>query len=253
MKTSGNFGWPYLTGDNQAYPGFSADNLVNNSKNNTGINQLPAPTKALFYMAMTKSWPINGFFPKSTTVGSRCIKVGGFYRFNPSGTNPARLPPYFDGGLFVANHNQFDSTEAVRFFKLDDAGALTAIKVFQNTGRLPMAFEVGPDGVLYGVEWGRDNGHWFNQKDGRIVRFDYTGACSTTRIVRGLPAIRNGVRSLQTLAAGQAMDFPAWSNRAELYDLQGVKQADVRRGLNERASAPEGLAAGLMYVRYLAD
>jgi glucose/arabinose dehydrogenase len=254
IKQAGNFGWPYLTGDNQAYPGFSAENLVNNSKNNTGINQLPAATKALFYMGMTKSWPINGFYPKTTNVGGRCIKVGGFYRFNPAGTNPARLPPYFDGGLFVANHNQFDSTEGIRFFKMSESGELTAIKVFQSTSRLPMAFEIGPDGALYMVEWGTDKGHWFNgavSPDGRILRIDYTGACSTTGVknIEALNSVSFGVR--RVLYPGQSIEFPSGALSADVYNMSGKKIFSLRNpGNSKMIQVPASERYGVMFAKF---
>jgi glucose/arabinose dehydrogenase len=229
IKAAGNFGWPYLTGDNQAYTGFSADKPVNNSKNNTGITDLPAPTKSLFWMGMMNSWPIDGFVPKNKNVGGRCIKIGGFYRFNPAGTNPARLPPYFDNGLFVANHNQIDSADGIRFFKLNETGGLAAIKVFQNTSRLPMAFEIGPDGVLYMVEWGKDNGHWFNQVDGRILRIDYTGNCSSTGIVnREIPEARS-FGKVQSIYPGQVLEYPSGAVSADIYDLSGKKIFNLRK------------------------
>ena len=249
IKAAGNFGWPYLTGDNQAYPGFSADKLTNNSKNNTGINDLPAPVKSLFWMGMTKSSPINGFFPKSQNVGSRCIKVGGFYRFNGAGTNPARLPPYFDGGLFVANHNQFDSGEAVRFFKLSDAGELSAIKVFQTNARLPMSFEIAPDGVLYGVEWGTDNGHWFNQKDGRILKIEYTGTCSSTGIVAGGKAA-GAFGKLQTVFPGRSLEFPSGAVSVDLYDLGGKKVLNLHKPASGGNLLPVPHQEGILLAKF---
>jgi cytochrome c len=229
MKAAGNFGWPYLTGDNQAYPGFSATSLVNNSKNNTGIAQLPAPVKSLFWMGMNKSWPIDGYTPKNKNVGGRCIKVGGFYRYNAAGTNPARLPPYFDNGLFVANHNQTDSADGIRFFKLGESGELSAIKVFQNTSRLPMAFEIGPDGVLYMVEWGKDNGHWFNQGDGRILRIDYTGTCSTVGLKSAAAFEASGLGKTRTIYPGSSIEFPTWAVAVDLFDLAGNKVSSIRK------------------------
>lgn len=52
VKAAGNFGWPYLTGDNQAYADlagvrFDPARLVNASRNNTGIKLLPPPVKPL--------------------------------------------------------------------------------------------------------------------------------------------------------------------------------------------------------------
>ena len=249
IKTAGNLGWPYLTGDNQAYPGFSADKMTNSSKNNTGITDLPAPTKALFWMGMNKSWPIDGYVPKNKNVGGRCIKVGGFYRYNPALTSPNRLPPSFDNGLFVANHNQIDSADGIRFFKLGDNGELSAIKVFQNNSELPMSFEISPDGVLYMVEWGRDNGHWFNQGDGRILRIDYTGNCATG--IKDLKAnIMSRFSGIRSIYPGQAIEFPDGAVSADIFDLAGKKMLNIHREPGKNAFMPSMGQNAILLVKF---
>lgn len=254
IKQAGNFGWPYLTGDNQAYNDmagkkYDAANLVNNSKNNTGMTTLPAGTKSLFWFSNSASWPITGVTPNS---GNRCIKVGGFYRFNPAGSNSKRLPPAMENGFFMANHN---NSETLRFVKLNEDGGIASIKPVMTGMARPISFEVGPDGTLYTMEWGSDAGHWFNGKDGKLSKIEYTGTCSTTKLAPRFVGQKSDVRELRSMAPGLDLAFPLWSTHAELYDLQGVKRADVRRGLGEKASAPapSGLAAGLMYVRFIAD
>jgi cytochrome c len=255
IKAAGNFGWPYLTGDNQAYADvngakFNPAALVNNSKNNTGMKTLPDPVKSLFWYGYNKSWPIDGVKPNS---GNRCIKVGAFYRYNPAGTNPKRLPPAMDNGFFMANHND---NEVLRFFKLDDAGALTSIKtVISGLGR-PISAEVGPDGALYVMEWGGDNGHWFNQKNGILSRVDYTGSCSTTSLApRFLGSAFKG-RSMAALTPGAQIPYPDWATHVSLYDLKGVKRFSAavgQSGNGLKATVPADLPAGLMYVDYRKD
>lgn len=255
IKAAGNFGWPYLTGDNQAYADingkkFDPANLVNNSKNNTGIKNLPAPVKSLFWYGYNSSWPITGIKPNA---GNRCIKIGGFYRFNPAGTNPKRLPPAMDNGFFMANHND---NEPLRFFKLDDAGALVSAKTVLTGLARPISSEVGPDGALYVMEWGGDNGHWFNKANGILSRVDYTGTCSTTSLAPRFLGTAFKKDALVTLSPGSRIPFPDGANHADAYDLKGGKLFSAHMDLNRhglQATVPGGVPAGLMYLKYRKD
>lgn len=254
IKGAGNLGWPYLTGDNQAYSDMAGTKynpaaLVNNSKNNTGVKPLPAPTKSLFWMANSASWPITGITPKT---GNRCIKVGAFYRYNAAGTNARRLPPFFDNGFFMANHND---GETLRFFKLDESGAIASVRaVFNNLAR-PMSFEVAPDGALYLMEWGGDNGHWFNNNNGVLSRLEYRGACSTTRVVAETPRGIREAEGMRAVQPGSRLLFPEGAARVDLYDLKGVKRWSAAAGGGAgpaHAVVPSRFESGLMYVKFSA-
>jgi cytochrome c len=256
IRQAGNFGWPYVTGDNQAYSSpagakYDPANLVNNSKNSTGAKTLPPAVKSLFWFSNRGSWPLAGITPKG---GNRCIKVGGFYRFNPQGLNPKRLPPSMDNGFFMANHND---AEPLRFFKLDAAGNLVSMKpVLTNLAR-PMSAEIGPDGQMYLIEWGSDNGHWFNGKNGVLSRIDYTGKCSTTGLIGAGPdrrGIRNGRKDmLLALAPGMRIRFPDWASRADVHDMNGARVASLPRAEGAQTPLPMEFRSGLRYVRFLEE
>ncbi|MDB5047027.1 MAG: hypothetical protein JWO30_98 [Fibrobacteres bacterium] len=230
IKQASNLGWPYLSGDNQAYSDMSGKkydpaNLVNNSKNNTGIKNLPAGTKSLFWFSNSTSWPIAGIKPQT---GNRCIKVGGFYRFDPMGTNPKRLPPAMDNGFFMANHEEDNAT--FRFFKLADDGSLTSVKTVLTGLARPMDFKVGADGALYVIEWGGDNAHWLNDLKGKISRIDYTGACSTTGIKSNASGKSSSANKLLTVFPGERIEFPGFATKVDLYSMNGEKVASLQKG-----------------------
>ncbi|HKP95388.1 MAG TPA: PQQ-dependent sugar dehydrogenase [Fibrobacteria bacterium] len=251
IKEAGNFGWPYLTGDNQAYSDmkgtkYSADNLVNNSKNNTGIKNLPAPVKSFFWTSNVSSWPITGITPKA---GRRCIKVGGFYRWNAQGTNAKRLPLAFDNGFFMANH---DDGETMRFFKLNATGNLVSVKTFMTNLARPMSFEVGPDGALYVMEWGGDNGHWFNANNGKISRIEYTGNCNAVGIRHDFSKEALYSQGITTVLPGSRIVFPKGAARVDLYDLKGAKRWSAPAAGSIYALVPADFEAGLMYVKFSA-
>lgn len=242
IKVAANLGWPYLTGDNQAYNDmngtkYDAANLVNNSKNNTGIKTLPAPTKSLFWFSNVTSWPITGVKPAG---GSRCIKIGAFYRYNAAIANAKKLPPAMDNGFFMANHEENDAM--VRFFKLGADGSLVSIKNFMTGFFRPMDFKIGPDGAFYAIDWGTDNGHWFNGttagvKDGKITKVEYTGSCSTG--LNGLKEnrISKSDKVLYMATVGSKIQFPVWANSVEGFDLSGKRVFKVKK--SEATSALE--------------
>ena len=252
IKAAGNFGWPYLTGNNQAYSSMSGTRynptaLVNNSRNNNGATNLPPGVSALFYMGNGSSWPVTGITPKG---GNRCIKVGGFYRFNPAGTNAKRLPPYFDNGFFMANHND---GEPLRFFKLNDAGGLATVRTFINSMARPISFEIGPDGSLYTMEWGSDAGHWFNGNNGILSRIDYSGNCSTTGVVHDFSKKTQAARWIRMVSPGHRVAFPEGATRVDLYDMKGTKRWSASANGAPQVVVPADVEAGLMYLKFSAN
>lgn len=250
IRQAANLGWPYLTGDNQAYNDMSGKkydpaNLVNNSKRNTGIKTLPAPTKSLFWFSNTTSWPITGVKPQG---GNRCIKVGAFYRFNAQSKNPNRLPPAMTNGFFMANHEEDNAT--FRFFKLTDDGALASVKTVMTGLERPMDFKLGADGALYVIEWGGDNAHWLNNLKGKLSRIDYTGTCSTVGINSANSSAGFLSPKLHPIYPGQRIQFPGTATSVLLFDLHGKKIAQYsRQSFGDNKEIP-GSHNGVIYARF---
>jgi hypothetical protein len=78
------------------------------------------------------------------------------------------------------------------------------------------------------VEWGADNGHWFNQNNGRILRIDYTGSCSASGIVRGIPA-QHAKWPIAAIYPGQNIQFPAFANSVNLYEPSGRLAKNIKK------------------------
>lgn len=244
LKAPGNLGWPYLTGDDQPYADLAGNRydpgrLMNGSRNNTGLRTLPPPVKSLFWMSNLASWPVGGILPKQ---GNRCIKVGAFYRFDARGSDPRRLPRAFDNGFFMANHND---GETLKFVKLDASGGITSVKALLGNLARPIAMEAGPDGVLHLLEWGTDNGHWFNAGNGVLSRLEYRGGCHAAAAAPGSPATPISVPRLRVSVPGLPFLLPKGVAGAEVHDLRGV-----RRGSLRAAGAPTGRhPSGLLILR----
>ena len=95
---SGNFGWPYFSGANEAYNDFDfstensgvlfdPSNVVNDSPNNTGALNLPNAQPA---------W---------ITLSHRATMLAGVYRWDNSIQDQFKLPSYFHGRLIYWNFN----------------------------------------------------------------------------------------------------------------------------------------------------
>src|SRR5690606_30072976 len=87
-RKAGNFGWPYFVGNNYAYheynyatgetgPAFDPNHVVNNSRNNTGLKNLPPAQPAFIWYPYAKSpdFPILG-------TGGRTAMAGPVYYVN---------------------------------------------------------------------------------------------------------------------------------------------------------------------------
>ncbi|MFB6721257.1 ThuA domain-containing protein [Kribbella sp. NPDC056345] len=170
----GFYGWPYCVGANTPYNDhdfatgtsgatFNCNAPVNNSPNNTGINQLPAAIPASLWMG------------KSTTGvpeigGSGAPMTSGAYKFDAASTSDRKWPAYFDGKAVFADWN--DS----RLFsvQLNDArtGVNDVSRMLQKLNFIrPHALQFGQDGALYVIEWG--SGFGGNNADSGIYRIDY--------------------------------------------------------------------------------
>ena len=174
----GNYGWPYFVGNNQAYykttvidsvtmqggPQFDPAHPVNNSPNNTGLNQLPPARGAFIWYpyAPSPDFPIVG-------TGGRTAEAGPvFYR--DDFRNAARaFPPYYDGKLFIYEFMR----HWIMAVTMDQNGDLASIEQFMPNAKFaaPIEMEFAPSGDLYVLEYGTI---WFSgNDDARLVRIEY--------------------------------------------------------------------------------
>lgn len=174
-KKAGNYGWPYFVGDNKAYahwdfatntagPLFDVKAPVNNSPNNTGLNQLPPAQPAM----ISYPYAVSDQFPE-LGLGGRCAIGGPIYIYNPKAA-AGRFPDYYDGKLFIADWMrnwvmaaQFDANE--NFVRLEPFMAT------KGDFRRPIDMKFGSDGVMYMLEYGSVYG--LANKDASLVAITY--------------------------------------------------------------------------------
>ena len=175
-RKAGNFGWPYFVGDNYAYheynyatgksgPAFDPVNLINDSRNNTGLRKLPPAQPAFIWYpyGVSPDFPILG-------QGGRCSMAGPVYYVSdyPKAT---RLPDYYDGKLFIYDWIR----NWIMAVTMNKEGDLQTIEPFMphTTFENISDMEVGKDGRIYEVEYGTG---WFqkNANSGLYV-INYNG------------------------------------------------------------------------------
>src|SRR5207248_9297664 len=82
-----------------------------------------------------------------------------------------KLPAYFDQTLFIWEWSRV----YIKVVKLDDDGSVLKISPFLSSFlfRHPIDFKIGPDGVIYMIEWG--SGFGGGNPDAKVIRIDYVG------------------------------------------------------------------------------
>ncbi|KAA9107988.1 PQQ-dependent sugar dehydrogenase [Microbacterium rhizomatis] len=184
-----NGGWPFMTGDNFAYndwdyatntPGafFDPANLVNDSRWNTGLTQLPAPRPATAYYGDNpgdQPWDEFVNFGSGTGQGP----MGGpTYHYDASNPSTTKFPAYWDRKSFMGEFSQdyiaaltvdwntFELTHIADFLP-NSALSAAAQPIHDN----PMDMEFGPDGSMYVLEYG--DGFFRANPDAGLYRISY--------------------------------------------------------------------------------
>jgi cytochrome c len=176
-KRAGNFGWPYMVADNKAYwdydfaTGKSGDKFdpahpINNSPNNTGLNDLPPAEPAFIWYP----YIVSDEFPQLGS-GSRSATGGPIYHRSDF-KNPKRpYPAYYDGKWFVTDW----ARGWLMTITIDENGKYQSMERFlpKETLRGAIDMDFGPDGDLYVLEYG--NGYFADNPEAQLVKFEYNG------------------------------------------------------------------------------
>jgi cytochrome c len=173
-KAAGFFGWPLFVADNKPYheynyatgvsgPAFDPMHPLNNSKNNTGLRELPPAQPALIYYpyAASKEFPQVG-------TGGRNAMAGPVY-YTDLYPKATRMPDYFNKKVIF-----YDWIRGwIKLLTLQPNGALDKMEPFMAGTKFnnPIDMETGPDGKIYVLEYG--SGWFAKNKDAGIARLDY--------------------------------------------------------------------------------
>jgi cytochrome c len=188
-RKAGFFGWPFFVGYNYAYRRFNYNTgesgdaynpaqPVNESRNNTGLRELPPATPPLVYYPYAPS----DSFPQVGS-GGRNAMAGPVYYVSDNKV----MPEYYHGKFFM-----YDWIRGwVKAVTLQPNGDFDKMEPFMPSTKLnaPIDMEVGPDGKIYVLEYGSG---WFSKNpDAALSRIDYNAgelqSRSTTSGTSGAP------------------------------------------------------------------
>ena len=202
IREAGHMGWPYCIADNKAYSNwdfatqtqsgfFDCDGgggvdegPLNDSAWNTGKANTPPTTGALLWWpyqphANAPSFPWNTP-PLAIPQGpGRTAIAGPIYHFDSQSPSESKFPAWFDDKVFFADW----SRDWIATLELNAAGGPQEIVEFMPNAdfRHPQDIEMGADGSLYVLEWGRDfnyAGSGINPDSG-LYRIDYAKGART--------------------------------------------------------------------------
>lgn len=176
-RKAGNFGWPYFVGDNKAYNHydfaskksrelFDAAKPVNNSPNNTGLQELPPAQKAFIWYPYgeSKEFPLTG-------SGGRSAMAGPVFHSDEFANAKGSFPKYYDGKLLIYEWMR----GWIMAVTLDKEGNYVSMERFMPGYKFsnPMDMEFADNGDLYMLEYGSG---WFTANDdARLIRIEYNG------------------------------------------------------------------------------
>ena len=173
-RQAGNFGWPLFVGKNYAYrefnyatgesgEAFDPAKPVNNSKNNTGLTELPPAQPAFIWYP----YAVSPDFPQVGT-GGRNAMAGPVY-YTDMFPKETRLPDYYNGKLIIYDWIR-GWVKAVTMFENGDFSKMEPFFPALDVNSL-IDMEVGPDGRLYLLEYGSG---WFSKNaDSGLARIDF--------------------------------------------------------------------------------
>ena len=173
-RKAGYFGWPLFVGNNYPYRvydyttgksgnPFDPAHPTNDSRNNTGLRDLPPAQPAFIWYPYDKSHD----FPQVGSGGRNAMAGPIYYEENyPEKT---RLPHYYNNKLFIYDWIR-GWVKAVTMLPNGDFDKMEPV-MSQIKLNSPIDMEMGPDGQIYILEYGTG---WFSKNpDAALSRIDY--------------------------------------------------------------------------------
>lgn len=206
-RKAGFFGWPLFVGNNYAYHTYDYSNgqygtafdpakPLNESRNNTGLKELPPAQPAFIWYPYGASHD----FP-DVGAGGRNAMAGPVY-YTDAFPKETRLPDYYNGKLFI-----YDWIRGwVKVVTMLPNGDYDKMEPFMEHTKLNncIDMETGPDGKIYMLEYGTG---WFSKNpDAALSRIDYNGGNRAPKVTPVAVDKTTGILPLTVKATVEATD-----------------------------------------------
>lgn len=228
---AGNYGWPLFIGDNYAYKtynyetgvageAFDPEKPINDSKNNTGLRELPPAVPAFIYYPYEET----GSFPQVGS-GSRNAMAGPTY-YSDQYPNGGGLPSYYDGKTIIYDWMR-GWMMAVSLFK---DGTFNKAEPFASDIKVNnlIDMEMGPDGRVYLLEYGSG---WYSKNDDSGLSYIEFNSGNRPPVIDHLIVNKDSGKLPLTIIA-----------KVEAHDLEGDELSyvwDMGNGDTKETSVPE--------------
>ncbi|MFC7896603.1 PQQ-dependent sugar dehydrogenase [Streptomyces sp. NPDC057381] len=170
VTEAGNFGWPYCTGDNDAYvdhdfatggagAAFDCAAPKNTSPRNTGLTDLPPAQPAWI--------PYDGGSVPEFGSGSESPMGGPVYRYDANSASDVKFPEAYDGDFFAGEFGR----RWIKRVETGGDGTVQSINAFPWSGTQVMDMAFGPDGALYVLDYG--TGYFNGDANSALYRIEH--------------------------------------------------------------------------------
>ncbi len=229
-KKAGNYGYPLFVGNNSPYaaydyetkkagPMFDPLHPRNNSRNNTGLVDLPPAVPAFIYWpyAVSDKWPELG-------EGGRTACAGPVFYWQESFEKTNGFPKHFDRSLLFWDWQR----PFIKWARLDQNSDLVGLEAFTNGAivlgntedqlkkqkalidaggyviKRPVDATFGPDGCLYMLDYGET---WGANADAALLKISYIRG-NLPPIAKASASATSGVAPLKTVLSGKGSRDP---------------------------------------------
>lgn len=223
-RKAGFFGWPLFVGNNYPYraydyatgksgEAFNPAKPINNSRNNTGLQELPAVSPAFIWYPYAESKD----FPQVGT-GGRNAMAGPIY-YTDMWPKDTRYPDYFNKKLFI-----YDWIRGwIKLVTMKENGDFDKMESFMGSTKFanPIDMELGPDGKLYILEYG--SGWFAKNPDAGLARIDFNGGNRAPK-VSDLKVDRTSGKLPFAIKASVEASDPEKDKLTYIWNLGGTKK-----------------------------